>query len=342
MIRSSRSQGSASPIGSGTIRLETRLPIADASSSLRTLTGTNAAARVRRRPLPLGQESAQRRRGQREHHVVDLAAGQLRDARARRRTGAGPSRSDGGADLHGSAGWPRRRPSTFGELAERAQRGDRAGGTARERRSWAPSASNGMARRRRSSSTRSWASPGGGRGTHSGGGSGSWSGSGRTSAAMIARPATPSATQWCTFEISANRSPSTPSTNQCSHSGFPRSSSCDMIRPARRLSWRMSPGGGSAVWRTWNCRLKSASSTQTGWPNPLHPRQLLAEPGHVVELRLDERQDPLEVDAAVVEAQRLRRRRWRPCRRACGRGRPPWRGSSDPGPRVVRGRCRSR
>ena len=67
----------------------------------------------------------------------------------------------------------------------------------------------------------------------------------------IATPPSPSAMQWCTLLMSANRSPSRPSTNQSSHSGRPRSNSWDRTRPARRLSWRSSPGGGRAVWRTW-------------------------------------------------------------------------------------------
>ena len=57
--------------------------------------------------------------------------------------------------------------------------------------------------------------------------------------------------QWWTLLTMAQRSPSIPSTNQSSQSGRLRSSGWDMSLPVRRLSWRSSPGRGSAEWRTW-------------------------------------------------------------------------------------------
>ena len=67
--------------------------------------------------------------------------------------------------------------------------------------------------------------------------------------------------------IAKRSPPSSPSTTHISHSGFERSSCCDMMRPERRFSCRTSPGRGSAVWRTWYAMLKCWSSTHTGWPS---------------------------------------------------------------------------
>lgn len=64
-------------------------------------------------------------------------------------------------------------------------------------------------------------------------------------------PETPSTMQWCTFEISAKRSPSRPSTTQISHKGRARSRCCCMMRAERRLSCSSLPGLGRLVWRTW-------------------------------------------------------------------------------------------
>ena len=61
---------------------------------------------------------------------------------------------------------------------------------------------------------------------------------------------TPSVMQWCDFMMSAKRPSSRPSTAHASQSGLPRSSCCDIVRAARRLSARSSPGRGRAVWRT--------------------------------------------------------------------------------------------
>jgi hypothetical protein len=82
-------------------------------------------------------------------------------------------------------------------------------------------------------------------------GSARWSASGPMKAASRSTPEIPSIRQWCTFEMTAKRPPSRPSTNQSSHIGLSRSSFWDMMRPTSRLRRRSSPGSGSAVWRTW-------------------------------------------------------------------------------------------
>ena len=57
--------------------------------------------------------------------------------------------------------------------------------------------------------------------------------------------------QWWTFEISAKRSPSRPSTTHISQSGRERSRCCCMMRAESAFSCAMLPGFGSAVWRRW-------------------------------------------------------------------------------------------
>ncbi len=79
-------------------------------------------------------------------------------------------------------------------------------------------------------------------------------------------PEMPSTSEWWVFEISAKRSPSSPSTSQFSHSGLSRSSGWEAIRAASRNSCSSLPGAGSAVWRTWYSMLKSGSSTHSGRP----------------------------------------------------------------------------
>ena len=77
----------------------------------------------------------------------------------------------------------------------------------------------------------------------------------------------PSTSAWWVLEISANRSPSSPSTSQFSHSGLSRSSGWEAIREASRNSCSSLPGDGSAVWRMWYSMLKSGSSTHRGRPD---------------------------------------------------------------------------
>ena len=61
-------------------------------------------------------------------------------------------------------------------------------------------------------------------------------------------PEAPSIMQWWILVISAKRSPpSSPSITQFSQSGRRRSSGCDMMRAASRLSCAGEPGFGSAV-----------------------------------------------------------------------------------------------
>ena len=83
-------------------------------------------------------------------------------------------------------------------------------------------------------------------------GSGSTSvGSGPRSNSTVATssPEMPSTMQWWVLEMSATRSPSTPSTNHSSHSGRRRSSGCDCNRPISVLSCSSVPGVGRAVSR---------------------------------------------------------------------------------------------
>ena len=54
-------------------------------------------------------------------------------------------------------------------------------------------------------------------------------------------PDTPSTMQWCVLDTIAQRSPSTPSTIQISHSGLDRSSCWDMMRPTSRRSSSSAP-----------------------------------------------------------------------------------------------------
>ena len=69
----------------------------------------------------------------------------------------------------------------------------------------------------------------------------------RSKALKSSSPEMPSTMAWWAFTIMAKWSSPTDSTSQSSHSGFPRSSFWDMMRPASRFSWRRSAGGGSAA-----------------------------------------------------------------------------------------------
>ena len=64
-------------------------------------------------------------------------------------------------------------------------------------------------------------------------------------------PPMPSTMQWCTFESSAQRPPSMPSSSHASQSGRSRSSRCAKTRPASWRSCRGRPGFGTAACRTW-------------------------------------------------------------------------------------------
>ena len=63
--------------------------------------------------------------------------------------------------------------------------------------------------------------------------------------------ATPSTMQWWTFESSAQRSSSSPSTIQISQSGFERSRCWEKTRAAVARSCSSVPGEGTALWRRW-------------------------------------------------------------------------------------------
>ena len=67
----------------------------------------------------------------------------------------------------------------------------------------------------------------------------------------MSTPETPSTSEWCVFEMSAKRPPSSPWTSHSSHSGFERSSRWEKIRPGEVAELILVPGFGSAVWRTW-------------------------------------------------------------------------------------------
>ncbi len=64
-------------------------------------------------------------------------------------------------------------------------------------------------------------------------------------------PPSPSMIVWCIFCTSADLPPRSPSTIQNCHSGRVRSNGSTAIRLARSSSWRIVPGLGRAMWRTW-------------------------------------------------------------------------------------------
>ena len=63
--------------------------------------------------------------------------------------------------------------------------------------------------------------------------------------------ATPSTMQWWTFDRSAHRPSSSPSTIHSSHSGLERSRCWEKTRAAVDRSWSSDPGLGIALCRTW-------------------------------------------------------------------------------------------
>ena len=101
------------------------------------------------------------------------------------------------------------------------------------------------------SETASWLGVGAGRGIHAG--ASSMSEVGITLRRIVVRstPESPSIMQWWILAIIANRSSSSPSTTQSSHSGLLRSNGVETMRPASALSWLSVPGRGSDVCRTW-------------------------------------------------------------------------------------------
>ncbi len=121
---------------------------------------------------------------------------------------------------------------------------------------------------------------------------------------MIARPATPSARQWWTFEI--EREPVT--FDAVDEPVLPqRLATIELLRhdPAREALELADVAG----W--WQCGVTQVElEVEIGVVDPdglaesLHPGELLTEPRHLVECRFDIRDDPVEVEAAVVTTQR--------------------------------------
>ena len=107
-----------------------------------------------------------------------------------------------------------------------------------------------------------------GLGIHGASSWGTGTGTGARSNRTVIRstPAMPSTSAWWFLEMSAKRPPSRPCTSHVSHSGLERSSACEYMRATSARSCSSEPGPGSAVWRTWNSRLKRGSSTHSGRP----------------------------------------------------------------------------
>ena len=122
-------------------------------------------------------------------------------------------------------------------------------------------------------------------------------------------PAMPSIMQWCVLEISAKRSASSPSTNHISHSGFPRSSCCDMMRPTSRLSASSSPGRGSRGVANVVGDIEVIVVDPDRMSFARHPRNPLAEARHAVEACFDRRTHAIDVEAALVACEGDRARR---------------------------------
>ena len=87
---------------------------------------------------------------------------------------------------------------------------------------------------------------GSGSGAHGSTGASSAQGSGSRSTFIISAPDTPSTMAWCTLVITAQRSPSRPSTNQDSHRGRRRSRVWAMTRLMSAHSCSAPPGFGTA------------------------------------------------------------------------------------------------
>ena len=84
-----------------------------------------------------------------------------------------------------------------------------------------------------------------------------------------------------------------------------------------RISWPSAPGSGSALWRTWNSRLKRGSSTHSGRPDSKRGKgEPLPVARHEVQAAPEScRGTPRRAAAAL--------RRWSPHRRACASSRAP-------------------
>ena len=80
----------------------------------------------------------------------------------------------------------------------------------------------------------------------------------------ISTPPSPSVIVWCIFDTSADLPPRNPSTTTNCHSGRVRSNGSTVISVARSSSWRIVPGLGRAMWRTWWSMSNSGSSTHSG------------------------------------------------------------------------------
>ena len=215
---------------------------------------------------------AQRARDDGQHDVVDRPAERVLDvlevlqlAGDRRRSGgAGRSRRSA---ARGARGWrrprrsrraPRRRPS---RPRARARAGSASRAPSPPRRA-SPSSSRRCPRVSRSSGD------GAGSGIHGSRPSSGGRPSGPRSKRTVPRstPAMPSIIAWWVLDSSAKPPPARPSTSHSSHSGLERSSCWEKMRAARFMSCSSLPGAGSAVWRTWYSRLKSASSAHSGRP----------------------------------------------------------------------------
>lgn len=77
---------------------------------------------------------------------------------------------------------------------------------------------------------------------------------------------TPSTSEWCTLENTANRPSSSPSTTCTSHIGRCRSSSVSCQSETCWKSSRMRPGCGNAECRTWYSRSISSTSDHHVFP----------------------------------------------------------------------------
>jgi hypothetical protein len=83
-----------------------------------------------------------------------------------------------------------------------------------------------------------------------GGGSGASRAKSRNCSDSFTLPS-PSVMVWCSFSMRADLRPRRPSTTTNCQSGRVRSNGSQAIRLARSSSWRIVPGLGSAMWRTW-------------------------------------------------------------------------------------------
>ena len=194
----------------------------------------------------------------------------------------------------------------LGGVAERAERGDRAGGRGhRARHEPGGEADAPRARRRR----RARAGEGSGLGCHGSsslGGRAGGSGSRSNSTVARSTPATPSTSAWWVLEISAKRSPSSPSTSQFSHSGFARSSCCEAIRAASRNSCSSLPG------RRQRGMADVVLEVEVGIVDPQRPARLERRRGQLLPVARHQVQPAADVVEEVGEVRRRALRRSAP------------------------------